>query len=247
MGKMILDDLRKRLERLDEDADLMIDNDDRYQMVIVGGSAFILLGKLTRATHDIDALSVPKELYGLLGKYDINTDVEAYIDNFPYNFQDRLQPLPFGGTKVQFYTPSLEDLVIAKLCSFRDTDKADVESEAVRNSLNWDLLEHLATDEDELKASIQSPELPEGYRKVWRSYCSVRDAALADNDTKELIHRRVLELQQKKKLTNYRIYTDLKLNPGNVNAWLKHNDSSKMSLDCARQIYKYAKSYPSVR
>ena len=26
MGKMILDDLRKRLERLDEDADLMIDN-----------------------------------------------------------------------------------------------------------------------------------------------------------------------------------------------------------------------------
>ena len=154
MGKMILDDLRKRLERLDEDADLMIDNDDRYQMVIVGGSAFILLGKLTRATHDIDALSVPKELYSLLGKYDINTDVEAYIDNFPYNFQDRLQLLPFGGTKVQFYTPSLEDLVIAKLCSFRDTDKADVESEAVRNSLDWNLLEHLATDEDELKASI---------------------------------------------------------------------------------------------
>ena len=36
MGKMILDDLRKRLERLDEDADLLIDNDARYQMVIVG-------------------------------------------------------------------------------------------------------------------------------------------------------------------------------------------------------------------
>ena len=46
MGKMILDDLRKRLERLDEDADLMIDNDDRYQTVIVGGSAFILLESL---------------------------------------------------------------------------------------------------------------------------------------------------------------------------------------------------------
>ena len=34
MGKMILDDLHKRLERLDEDADLTIDNDDRYQMVM---------------------------------------------------------------------------------------------------------------------------------------------------------------------------------------------------------------------
>ena len=55
----------------------MIDNNDRYQMVIVGGSAFILLGKLTRATHDIDAVSVPKELCSFLGKYDINTDVEA--------------------------------------------------------------------------------------------------------------------------------------------------------------------------
>ena len=93
----------------------------------------------------------------------------------------------------------------------------------------------------------QSPELTEGYLKVWRSYCSVRDTSLADNDTKALIHHRVLELQRKKKLTNYRLYTDLKLNPGNVNAWLKHNDSSKMSLDCAHQIYKYAKSYPSVR
>ena len=93
----------------------------------------------------------------------------------------------------------------------------------------------------------QSLELPEGYLKVWRSYCSVRDAALADNDTKELIHRRVVEIQQKKHLTNYRIYADLKLNPGNVNAWLKHNDSSKMSLDCARQIYKYAKSYQAAR
>ena len=93
----------------------------------------------------------------------------------------------------------------------------------------------------------QSAELSEGYLKVWRSYCSVRDAALADNDTKELIHRRVVEIQQKKQLTNYRIYADLKLNPGNVNAWLKHNDSSKMSLDCARQIYKYAKSYSAVR
>ena len=64
MGKMILDDLRKRLERLDEDADLMIDNDDRYQMVIVGGSAFILLGKLTRATHDIDALHTQSGGFG---------------------------------------------------------------------------------------------------------------------------------------------------------------------------------------
>ena len=49
------------------------------KMVIVGGSAFILLGKLTRATHDIDALSVPKELYSLLGKYDI---YQEYVERW---------------------------------------------------------------------------------------------------------------------------------------------------------------------
>ena len=65
-------------------------------------------------------------------------------------------------------------------------------------------------------------------------------------ETQKFSNASVIDLQ-KKKLTNYRLYTDLKLNPGNVNAWLKHNDSSKMSLDCARQIYKYAKSYPFVR
>ena len=91
------------------------------------------------------------------------------------------------------------------------------------------MLEHLATDEDELRASI------------------LNDWQYRDFYIRYQAYRRVLELQQKKKLTNYRLYTDLKLNPGNVNAWLKHNDSSKMSLDCARQIYKYAKSYPSVR
>ena len=74
MGKMILDDLRKRLERLDEDADLMIDNNDRYQMVIVGGSAFILLGKLTRATHDIEDVYKRQVLYSsqnLLSKTEV--------------------------------------------------------------------------------------------------------------------------------------------------------------------------------
>ena len=92
----------------------------------------------------------------------------------------------------------------------------------------------------------QDAALPEGCLKVWRSYCSVRDAARADDHTKTLLHRRVLEMQAQKHLSNYRLYTDLHLNPGNVNAWLKHNDSRRVSLACARQIYLYAKNYPAV-
>lgn len=38
MGNFFKDDLLERLERLDEDADLLFDDDRRFKMVIVGGS-----------------------------------------------------------------------------------------------------------------------------------------------------------------------------------------------------------------
>lgn len=71
------------MARLDEDADLLFDDDRRFRMVIVGGSALILLETITRATHDIDALDVSPEIVDLLEKYDINTRVGTFINNFP--------------------------------------------------------------------------------------------------------------------------------------------------------------------
>ena len=43
----------------------------------------ILLETITRATHDIDALDVSSEIADLLEKYDINTRVGTFINNFP--------------------------------------------------------------------------------------------------------------------------------------------------------------------
>jgi len=85
----------------------------------------------------------------------------------------------------------------------------------------------------------EAPELEAGYHKVWRSYQSRRNRCQADNHTKELLWRKVKGLQEEKGVTNYRIYTDLKLNPGNLNAWLKHGDSDKISLAAARKILIY--------
>lgn len=91
-----------------------------------------------------------------------------------------------------------------------------------------------------LEQSLASlPELNNGYRKLWQSYVSVRDRKYADNHTKTLIHRRVRALQEQKKISNYRIYTDLRLNSGNMNAWLTHQDCSKVSLDTARKTLQY--------
>lgn len=88
-----------------------------------------------------------------------------------------------------------------------------------------------------------SPLLPPEYHKVWRSYQSRKNRAQADDHTKELMRQKVKRLQEKNGVTNYRIYTDLKLNPGNLNAWLKHGDSDKVSLETARRTLRYVETH----
>lgn len=153
MDGLAREDLLERLDRLDEDADLLFDDGRRFQMVIVGGSALILLNTITRATHDIDVLEVSPEIRGLLEKYDINSRVATYVNNFPYNYIDRVVPVAAGGRRIDFYTASLEDIVVAKLYSVRDSDWQDIIDERTLAALNWDRLEHLATAEDEARAS----------------------------------------------------------------------------------------------
>ena len=152
MLKISRDGLMERLQRLDEDADLSLDHAERCHLVLVGGGALILQRYISRATHDLDAISVSPALLSLLEKYDINCRVQTYINNFPYNFEDRLVPLAFG-RKIDFYTASLEDIVIAKLYSIRPVDQSDIQVDEILKRLDWDLLEKLALDKNEAKAS----------------------------------------------------------------------------------------------
>ena len=89
----------------------------------------------------------------------------------------------------------------------------------------------------------ESPLLESEYHKVWRSYQSRKNRGQADNHTKELMRKKVKRLQERNGVTNYRIYTDLKLNPGNLNAWLKHGDSDKVSLETARRTLRYVEAF----
>ena len=170
MDELQKKDLLKRLARLDEDVDLLFDDERRFLMVIVGGSALILLEVIPRTTHDIDVLSVPSEIVDLLEKYDMNTQVQSYINHFPYNYEDRLVALPVKGRRIDFYTASLEDIVIAKLYSLRDQDKDDIESPAVLRALDWDLLEHLATAEEEAYSSALNDRRYQDFRASYDEY-----------------------------------------------------------------------------
>ena len=81
--------------------------------------------------------------------------------------------------------------------------------------------------------------LSEGYQKCYNSYKSCRDMVLTHNRKKLLMHNKIKELQHAKNITAYRIYTDLKLNASNVNAFIKHGSVDKLSVDKVRMILQY--------
>jgi hypothetical protein len=138
------EEIRERLLRLDEDAALLFDGSDRFVCIIVGGSALILLGYISRATHDIDFLRTPPVLQDLLQKYDMNARVSAYMTNFPDDYGDRIQKIDLDTQIIDFYTLSLEDLIVSKLAAGRPKDLEDVSSPDVIKHIDWGKLEKCA-------------------------------------------------------------------------------------------------------
>lgn len=126
------------------------------------------------------------------------------------------------------------------------SEKQDVLLQATKDPAMYETYQVIVSryDANAMTALLEtsSPALPTEYHKVWRSYLSQKDRCQADNHTKELMRQKVKRLQKKYGVTNYRIYTDLELNPGNLNAWLKHGDGDKVSLETARRTLRYVEA-----
>jgi hypothetical protein len=128
------------------------------------------------------------------------------------------------------------------------TDKTDVLLRAVRvptlHAEYKSLVDRYA--KMDLEAVLRDPLSPlsEGYKKVWRSYLSKKNRVKNDNHTKELMRNQAVKLQKAKGVSNYRLYTDLELNPGNFNTWLKHGIPNKVSLATARKTVTYLRNFP---
>lgn len=95
----------------------------------------------------------------------------------------------------------------------------------------------------DLESLLAQGELSEEYRKLWHSYTVRRDRPKNDEALKASMRRKIIQLQKEKKCSNYRLYTDLKLNPGNINSWLKNGEGSKVSYQTAQQIVTYVTRY----
>jgi hypothetical protein len=98
-------------------------------------------------------------------------------------------------------------------------------------------------DQSNVEMMLEQGNLPEEYVKVWNSFKVRRDRPQNDEALKAAMRTKIIQLQKDKNCSNYRLYKDLKLNPGNVNSWLKHGDGSKVSYQTAQQIITYVMQY----
>lgn len=143
---MYKQDLEQTLLGIDEEAELEIGpRDDRPNVVLVGGSAFMLNDVTNRSvTHDIDVFEADKCLREIIARYpEVNGMAVAYCNQMPFNYEDRLIPLDIGARFIRYLTPSLEDLAVMKLYAYRPNDIIDLHSQAFVDRLDWRLLERL--------------------------------------------------------------------------------------------------------
>lgn len=84
--------------------------------------------------------------------------------------------------------------------------------------------------------------LPEGYRKVYRSYLSVKNKNQNEMRIKALYRTKILEVRSNCTLTDYRICRELKINSGNFHSFMKQEKMDSLSLVKVRQVYELVKS-----
>ena len=81
------------------------------------------------------------------------------------------------------------------------------------------------------------------FRKIWNSYQNKIKVVEYDNYIKENARLTILKSMKEKGITNYRVYKDLNLNPGNINDYLTNNNVKKVSVATVKAIANYVYTY----
>lgn len=163
-------------------------------------------------------------------------DLSAQGTSAPFRLAKELDSQPRLLAPLCLY--AAQDLTAEQLTHLRQK-YPPVDGEFSQNSF-------LLAPQTDLGPALESLADMNAYRKCWNSYLCVRDKKQSDLHTKQLMVKKIKSLQAQQGITNYRIYKGLGLNPGNVNAFLTHEDCSKVSLDTARKILGFVRSYPNL-
>lgn len=143
--KKYVNELKQKIEQANQ---ILKDNNYQIEIVIVGGSSFVLKGLVPRATADIDSLvEIDAQVQALLKDvFDINSRVQQFEQNFG-NWQDDLvifESLP-PLSNIEIRTISDERLIASRF--FSRKRNADV-LEAIKNikSIDQNKFEEIITE-----------------------------------------------------------------------------------------------------
>ena len=106
------------------------------------------------------------------------------------------------------------------------------------------LLKYISEDDKQEFQAIsvnikKNAPLPADYMKVLNSYkCRI---GMKENDEhiKALMIDKIIKLKETKHISNYRIYTELGINAGNFNDFVKNRNLTRLSLNKSREVYNY--------
>lgn len=106
------------------------------------------------------------------------------------------------------------------------------------------LLKYISEDDKQEFQTIsvnikKNAPLPTDYMKVLNSYkCRI---GMKENDEhiKALMIDKIIKLKETKHISNYRIYTELGINAGNFNDFVKNRNLTRLSLNKSREVYNY--------
>ena len=79
--------------------------------------------------------------------------------------------------------------------------------------------------------------LPENYKKLYKSYLSVRDQKENKKRIKQLYRDNILKLRNSSGITDYKICKTLNINHGNLHSFLYQGRCENISLENVRKIY----------
>jgi len=142
-----------------------------------------------------------------------------------------------------------QDKRLLNVYSFYVLFNSDVENTLLKNKENLPVVYntyHLYKEKykdftfDNLSKKVDMLDEFDELRQLYNSY---RNLVVNKNLLlKQMYHRKIMMIKKEKNISNYRIYTDLKLNHGNTNDYLKNEKYDKLSFNNVKSIFEYVVS-----
>lgn len=135
----------------------------------------------------------------------------------------------------------LEDVLCLYIALFVD-DKLKVQLIKAFPNINNKCKLLTSLNETNICEYLDSKKLS-SFHTIYKNYIYECNKKINEKNIQKVMREKISRIQKEKHISNYCIYKNLNLNPGNVNYFLHNNDDSKVSLSTARRILEFVTEY----